>query len=463
MATITQENIGLLHDQITVKLEKADYYPAFEKSLKEYSKKANIPGFRKGMVPSGLIKKMYGPSLLTDEILKTADRELIRHLEQENLDIFAQPLPLESDFKTPDVNNTADYTFRFEIGMKPAISLPEPGAATITRYKVPVTDEMIDAELSRLQNRYGTMKDEEEISSDENVLNVVFAETDASGNSKEDALKKENSLLVKFFSEDFRKNWMGKKRGDILVTTLDAALDDKEKEWIISDLGFQDDPQAGQRSFSIEIGRIGLLEKRELNAEFFDQLYPGQGIDSLEAFRNKTKDTIEAYWNSQAINQIHDQIFHYLTENTSIQFPEAFLKRWMKTQEEAKEEKKAPKTEEEENHDFAFFLKQLKWTLISDKLVQEQDIKVTPDEMKGFARQQLFSYMGNAPMTEDQGWVNDYVEKMMRDRKWLEDTYQRIKTQKIFDWAALQVQPTDQEISDEEFTKLIEEHQHHHH
>ena len=119
MATVTRANIGQLHDKLTVKLDKTDYLPSFEKSLKEYGRKANIPGFRKGMVPAGLIKKMYGPSLFTDEVLKTVDRELISYLQQEKVDIFAPPLPLETDLQQLDVNNPLDYTFHFEIGLKP--------------------------------------------------------------------------------------------------------------------------------------------------------------------------------------------------------------------------------------------------------------------------------------------------------------------------------------------------------
>src|SRR5450432_3238434 len=142
MATVTKENIGLLHEKLTVKLEKTDYLPSFEKALKEYSKKANIPGFRKGMVPAGLIKKMYGTSLFTDEVLKTVDRELFNYLETDKLDIFAQPLPLETDIRQIDVNNPADYTFNFEVGMKPEFNLADLANATITRYVVTVTDEM---------------------------------------------------------------------------------------------------------------------------------------------------------------------------------------------------------------------------------------------------------------------------------------------------------------------------------
>src|SRR6185295_9832904 len=155
MATIIKENIGLLHEKLTVKLEKTDYLPSFEKALKDYSKKANIPGFRKGMVPSGLIKKMYGPSLFTDEVLRSVDRELISYLQNDKLDIFAQPLPLETDIRQLDVNNPAEYIFHFEVGMKPDFLLPELDKAAITEHKVTVTDDMINSEIARLQNRYG--------------------------------------------------------------------------------------------------------------------------------------------------------------------------------------------------------------------------------------------------------------------------------------------------------------------
>jgi len=462
MATVTKENIGLLHEKLTVKLEKTDYLPSFEKALKEYSKKANIPGFRKGMVPAGLIKKMYGASLFTDEILKTVDRELIGFLQNDKLDIFAQPLPLESDFKQLDVNNPADYSFEFEVGMKPDFTLPDLAKAAITRYVVTVTDEMINKEIDRLQNRYGNMKDEETVTTEDNVLNVTFVETDANGNEAEGGAKKDNSILVKYFSESYRKNWMGKKAGDKETVQLNTAFDEKEKEWIIGDLGLKDDPAAAVKYFTIEITKVGLLEKKELNEDFFNQLYPGQEVKTEAAFRDKVKSEIENYWNGQALNQIHDQVFHQLVDHTPISFPEGFLKKWVKTQgESAKGE--AVKTDEEVEKEFPTFISQLKWTLISDKIVQDNAIVVNPEELRAFAKQQLFSYMGGANLSDDQPWVTDYVEKMMKDRKYMEDAYNRIQTQKIFDWAASQVKPTDKDISAEEFTKMAEAHQHHHH
>ncbi len=469
MATVTKENIGLLHDKLTLKLEKADYLPSFEKLLKDYSKKANIPGFRKGQVPAGLIKKMYGTSLFTDEVLKSVDRELVNYLETDKLEIFAQPLPMEMDIRQLDVNNPADYTFHFEVGMKPDFKLPDWALTKTIRYKVEVTDEMIDAELSRIQNRYGNMKDEETVATEENVVNLTFVEADKDGNEIEGGIRKDNSVLVKYFSESFRPNLMGKKAGDVLFIDLSTAFEDKEREWIISDLGIktEDNVDPAQRYFNIHITKIGLLEKRELNEELFEQLYPGQEIKTTDDLRNKIRDEIQAYWDNQARNQIHDQLYHELIGDTEINFPEGFLKKWVKTQgsRNENESSKAPvdKTDEEVEKEFPAFLHQLKWTLITDKIVRENSIQVRPEEIRDFAKQQLFSYMGAANFDEEQPWVKDYVEKMMKDRKFVEDAYTRIQTQRIFDWAETQVSPTEKDISADDFKKMVEEHQHHHH
>src|SRR5450631_340181 len=191
MSTVTRENIGILNDKIIVKLEKSDYLPSFEKSLKEYGRKANIPGFRKGMVPTSLIKKMYGNSVFTDEVLKSVEKELTNFVSNEKLDIFAQPLPLpENDARQIDMNRPDEYSFAFEVGLKPDFALAELAKTHPTYYKVQVTEEMIDEELERLQIRNGKMTEPETVTVDDNVLNVSFIETDENGNPVEGGITK---------------------------------------------------------------------------------------------------------------------------------------------------------------------------------------------------------------------------------------------------------------------------------
>ncbi len=180
MPTVTRENISPLNDRITVTVNREDYFPSFEKSLKLYAKQANIPGFRKGMVPAGVIRKMHGPAVFTEEVLRSVEKSLMDYLRQEQLDIFAQPLPADqNDARGINMNEPADYSFSFEIGLKPGFQLPDLARAKTTRYDVQVTDAMVDEELKKLQQKFGKLTEPETVSSEENVLNVSFQAADA--------------------------------------------------------------------------------------------------------------------------------------------------------------------------------------------------------------------------------------------------------------------------------------------
>ncbi len=264
--------------------------------------------------------------------------------------------------------------------------------------------------------------------------------------------------MVKYFKDAVRSHLMGKKASDSIEVSLTEAFDEKELDFIGSDLGLEKGDT--NHRFKIDITKVGLLEKRELNAEFFTQLYPGGEVATEEDFRNKIKEEIQAYWASQARNQIHDQIYHLLLDDTTIDLPETFLKKWVKMQGES--EGGEAKSDEQIEAEFPTFLKQLKWSVITDKIVQDNGIQVDPNEIRSFARQQLLGYMGGmgAGAAEQQPWMDSYVEKMMQDRKYVEDSYNRIQTQKIFEWAETQVKPKDKSISVDDFTKMVENHHH---
>jgi trigger factor len=355
-----------------------------------------------------------------------------------------------------DVNNPNNYTFTFEVGMKPGFQLPDLAKEQVKRYKVDVTDEMLNEEIERLRTRYGNMTEPESVSGDENVLNVTFIETDASGNEIEGGLKKDNSLLVKYFNEAYRPGLMGKKKDDTIQLTLDEAFDAKEKEWILNDLGID---SASGKHFKLLITKVGHVEPRELNEEFFTQLFPNDEVKTEEQFRERIKQELQKQWDAESRNQLHHSLYHVLLEHTNIDFPADFLKRWIKSQAEKGEEK----TDEEVEKEFPAFLNQLKWSLITDKMVQENGIQVSQDDLRQFAKDQLLGYMGTSTLDEEQQWVRDYIDRMMKDRKYVEDSYNRLQTQKIFDFAETKINAVETPVSKEEFIHLNEEHQHHHH
>ncbi|SJZ35794.1 trigger factor [Sediminibacterium ginsengisoli] len=453
MATVTRENIGLLHDKLTVNLNKEDYYNGFEQSLKKYAKTANIPGFRKGMVPAGLVKKMYGQSVFTDEVLRMVEKELNDYLGKEQLEIFAQPLPLNNDASGLDMNNPGEYAFSFEIGLKPSFEI-DPAKINVTRYNVTVTDEMIQEEAERQQVRHGKMTEPEAVTGDDNVLNVTFTESDANGNAVEGGITKSNSLLVKYFTEDFRKTLIGKKNNDSFVLQPAKAFEEKEKEAILADLGLT--AEEGDKYFNVLITKVGLVEKAELNEEFFGAAFPNSEIKTEADFRAELRKEIENYYAQQSRNQIHDQIYHHLVDHTHMDFPESFLKNWLKTGGEK------PKTAEEAEAEYPNFVNQLKWTLISNQVVADNKIEVLPEDIREFAKQQLFSYMGGqlGALGDNQQWVEDYANRMMQDRKFVEDSYHRISTEKLFGQLENQVKAKEESISAADFASKL--HHHHH-
>ncbi len=457
MATVTRENIGLLNDKLTVKITKEEYFPAFEKTLKTYSKQANIPGFRKGMVPAGMVKKMYGPGIFTEEVIRNIEKGLNEYLSAEKIDLFAQPLPLANAEFKPNMDSPADYSFDFEIGLKPAFEL-NLSNITAPYYRVKASTEMINEEVVRLQNRFGKMTEPEIVTSDEHVLNLTFEESDTAGNVTEGGLKKDNSLLVKYFTEATRKKIHGLKKDDILIIQLHDAFEEKERNWVISDLGLKEVADAADKYFKLTITKVGFVEKRELNEDFFKEAMPGKDVTSEAAFIAEIEKDIQAYWDKQSSNQLQHHLYHILVNDTKMDLPENFLKKWLAT---SGEQAKGPEQVEAE---YPTFNTQLRWTLISDRIITENKLEVTPEELKENMKQQVMGYFGGMNLADGNlEWLDQYVDGLMKDEKQVESTYRKLVTEKVFNWAEQQVQKNEKEVTGEEFIKMNEEHQQQHH
>ena len=455
MATVERENIGLLNDKLTVKIKKEDYLPSFEKKLKEYSKTANIPGFRKGMVPAGMIKKMYGASIFSDEILKAVEKQLFTYLDTEKPDIFAQPLPLANELGKLDMNNPSDVDFDFEIGLKPVFEVPAFDKAKLTLHKVAVSDDMVTEEINRMQIKAGKMTEPEVIDNDENVLNVLFSESDKDGNLVDGGIVKENSVLLKYFTPSMQKQLKGKKAGESFVFQLNKTFEGDKLEMMLQDLGFEkNDADAAKKYFKLEIVKIGLVEKREMNEEFFNEVYPGKNISSEAALRDALKEEIVKYWDAQSRNQLHDQLYHFLIDETKMEFPETFLKRWLQTGGEQQ------KTAEQAETEFPGFSNQLKWTLISDRLITENKLDVTGEELRSHMKEEVMRYFGQMNMGEDTSWLESYIDRMMKDEKQVDATYRRLVTEKLFNWIESQTKPKEKKVTAEELAAMQHNHQH---
>lgn len=457
MATVTKENIGLLTEKLIVRVEKDDYLPSFEKAIKTYSKKATIPGFRKGMVPAGMVKKMYGSSVFTEEVIKTVEKSLQDYMQNEKLEIFAQPLPLaDNDASRLDMNQPSDYAFSFEIGLKPEFSLPDLGSAPLTRYKVIVTDEMVAEQVAAVVKENRIYTDADAIPSGEFDIDVKLVETDAEGNETEGGINKQYHFIHTDFTPAFREQLSGKTKEDSVVFQPAAVLEEASREMFIKAAAPDADAtQVADKSIKMTFEKIEASKDPEMNGDLYDKILPETPLHSEEEFRNEIKKIIEQQWEAPSRDQLHDQIFHVLVEQTQISFPESFLKRWMLTNEEK------PKTPEQVEEEYPNFVKGLQWSLITGKIEQENNIDVSREEIEQAAKGQLMGYFrGNPGFDFDQPWVNDYVQRMMKDKKFVDDTVRRIEVEKVFEWCDTQIHPAESPISVEEFAKLREGHNH---
>jgi trigger factor len=461
MATVTQENIGLQHDIIKVLLTPADYKAGFEKSLKKFASTANLPGFRKGMVPVGQIKKMHGPAIFSEEILRMAGAEIEGYVKKNAIKFFGRPLPTanaKNNFRF-EMDADKNYEFDFEVGLQPAFDIPVlDGTNTLKSYKIIVTPEMVDEEVEKMRLKAGKLTEPETITGDDDVLNISLSPCDANGNIAADADKKTNSLLVKYFNESFKPNLLGKKANETIIFKLSEAIEPKVLPAVMKDLGLNPTSEADKvATFAMHLDKLGHIEKAALEVGLFEDVYKGQNITTEEQFREKLIGEIEIYWAQQSKIRLHNEIYETLIHETPIALPAPFLKRWMQ------EGGEKYRTLEEVEKEYNGFEHTLRWQLISDKLAFENKITATKEEMEQgvrFGVMQYFAQMGlgNADGSED--WIQPIVDKQMQDPKHTEEIYNKIVTDKLFYGLEQKFIQQEELVSMEEFISLP--HSHHH-
>lgn len=449
MATVVRENIGLLNDKLTVKLAKEDYLPAFEKKLKEYSKTANMPGFRKGLVPIGMIKKMYGAGIYSDEVLRTIEKELFNYLDTEKPEIFAQPLPIPNAMSKLDMNQPDEVTFAFEIGLKPSFTLPSLATANLSFYKVAITDDMIKEDLANMLEKSGKPTIKESITEPADEVNFLFAECDENAIDIENGTSKEIKLGIHTFNQKMQAQLIGKQVNDNFVCQLQSAFEGDNLQNVIQKIGLENNDEVSQQKyFKLTIIDIATIEKATLNEDFFNQIFPNKGITTEADFKTALQTDLQSYWHSQSTNQLHNDLYQWYLSDTQMEFPQQFLTRWLQSAGDK------PRTEQEAEQEYPAFEKQLKWTLISDTIVKNNNISVTDTDLRDSMRNEVSRYFGNMNMGEDTSWLESYIDRMMKDEKQVEASYRRLMGEKIFNWAAEQATPSEKIVTTAELIDM---------
>ena len=438
---------------ITIELKQADYQESVDKSLNQFRNKAEIPGFRKGKVPKGVIQKMYGKSVLADEINKIVGNELFKYIKENNLNILGEPLPNETEQKEIDFDKDVDFEFNFDIALAPELDLTFGEDDVVNYYVVKPEEEIIKQQIDSIRQNAGSFKTIEEGAIETDLLKGVITELE-NGEAKEEGIIVENGIIMPSYIKDeaTKAKFVGAKAGDIITFNPKVTYDNHASE--ISSLLNVDKEEVEDinSDFTFEIKEVTRYEEAELNQELFDKVLGEGVVTSEEEFRNKIIESITSQIKPAADNLfISEAKKLILSKLANVEFPDAFLKKWLVVANENN-------TEEKIEDEYSQIVEDLKFHLAKEKIVKENDIKVENDEMQQFAidaARAQFAQYGMNNLTNDM--LANYAQSMLQDEDTSRNMYDKLIENKVGEWLKEKINLDKKEVTSEELKKILQE------
>jgi trigger factor len=415
---VVEEKIDALNAVLRVQISPEDYAEKVESTLKDYRKQANMPGFRPGKTPMSLIKKKYGKAVLAEELNKAVSQSLHDFITNNNLDVLGNPLPKEDEEVKGDFDNPTDFEFAYEIGISPEFELKLSKKNKFDYLTVEINNEMLDKEVDNLARRYGKLVPEETVG-DRDMILGEFSEVKGE--------IKNNSTVSMEFVEDkaTQKKLIGSKAGDVI--TVDPHKLSKGPADLAAMLGVSEEEATAIKSkFDFKITEIKRMEPAAIDQELFDKLF-GEGTVKSEAeLRERIKADLTNMFGNDADKIFNQKIVDEMVEKTKFDLPEDFLKRWILAS--SKEDVTADQIE----NDFENYKKSLKWQLIQNKIIKENDLKVEPQEALEYTKSLLinqFAQYGMPAPEDDQ--LNDQAKNVLSNQEEANRIYDNLYMNKI--------------------------------
>ena len=452
---ISQEKIDNLNAVLKINIDPADYTPRVDKAIKDHAKKASIPGFRKGMVPSSHIKRMYGKSILVDEINNLLSDTLNKYIEDEKLEVLGQPLPKAGEeAKEYNWDFADNFEFNYEVGLAPEFDIAFSAKDKLTDYVIKVDDETLESRIKNIRKSYGKMTNPD-VSADDDVLYAELVQLSPDGSVFEDGISNITSVrLDQVQDEKVKKSLIGLKKDDVVTLDIQKAYNNDAAR-IAAILKIEEDAAADLKSkFQLTVKNVNRLAEADLDQEFFDKLF-GEGVVTDEAgFRAKITEELESMMVQDSERKLQDEIYHYAIDKVQFNLPDEFLKRWLRATNEQL-------SEEELQGGYKDFAQNLKWTLIENKIIKDNNIDIKYDEVFALAKQRLaqqFQMYSPQPIAEDQ--LAQYTVQYLQNKENANKIFEELKALKVFDYVKSVVTLDKKDIGFTEFNKLVAEHKH---
>ena len=450
---ISFENSDKVNGLLTITVEEADFNASVEKTLKDYRKKANIPGFRPGQAPMGLIKRQFGASVRYDAVNKFVGEQLYKYIQDNNIQMLGEPLPSAKQETPADIEKPAPYTFVFDIAVAPEINMTLDGRNKIDYYTIKADDKLINEQIEMYQSRAGKYEKAEEYNAELNdMLKGDLRELDAEGNTKEGGITVEGAVLMpSYIKVDEQKNLFNNaKPGDIITFNPRKAYPEGEAE--LSALLKVDREVAKdiESNFSYQITEIQRFVKAELNQELFDQVFGEGNVKSEDEFRAKIAEGLHPQLEANSDYKFMLDVRTYCENKVGeLTWPDELLKRIMLLNNKDKGENFVEKN-------YAESIKQLEWHLIKEQLVKANDIKIEDADVKAaameMARMQFAQYgMTNVP----DEYVENYANELLKKREAVDNFVERAIDVKLAAAIKNTVSLNNKEVTLDEFNEMM--------
>ena len=409
---ISRTNTDELNAVIRLSIEKSDYEATVNETLKDYRKKANMPGFRKGMVPAGLIKKMYGKAVLAEEINKMLSGELNRYIHDENLQILGEPLPNETEQKQISFDTDETFEFVFDLGLSPVIDLDFQKIGKLPYYEIAIDAEMIDNQVEAFQNRFGSYVDAEVSTENDNLIGSL-KQLDEKGEVLEGGIQVEEAQvsLKMVLAKKAKSALLGKKAGDVVKMNPKKAF---ENDHYLKQVLKIEDAQAESLTaeFELTVSKVNTFVPAELNEDLFQKSLGGASdVTTVEQFKEKLEEDLKANLGYSSEYRFLVDTKEKLVNYVGMKLPEEFLKRWLVYSNENI-------TKEQVEEEFPHFVKDLEWTLIKNRLSKDNHIQVGEADVVALAKETaLMQFRQYGMFNVPDEYLDNYAKSILKNEE----------------------------------------------
>lgn len=436
---ITRENIDELNAVVKVDIAKEDYAGKVDKVLKDYRKNANIPGFRKGHVPMGMVKKQYGKAVLVDEVNKMLQDSLNKYLTEEKLDVLGNPLPKEQENFDWDEDN---YTFEFELGLAPEFEVNLDLDKPVTKYNIVADEKMVNDQIENIRKQYGKLKSKDVAEEGDSVTGTF--------KNEEEGIEKETTVELENIKGKRNLNkFVGAKAGDTITLKTKNLFEDDHA--LINHLGIDHD-KAHDLDIEVDftIAEINERELADLDQELFDKLFGKDKVTSEDELKEKIKEDAAKQFQQQSDQQLMNDVTEALVENTKFDLPKEFLQKWIRTVGEE------PLTEEEAKEEYEKSEKGLRYQLIEGKIVNDHDLNADFEELKAFASEKIKQQMAQfGQMNPSQKELDDIAARVLSNQDEVKRMSEQMMNEKLLNFYKENMKFDEKEVTYEEFVKAI--------